>query len=403
MDKLSAVLEAGLSLDDIERMQRAGATQEEIVSAAYARLERGESLTDEPELEPQAVIKLDLNSAAGLMRMELPPVRFVVDDLLPAGLSILAAPPKFGKSWMVLDLALSVASGLTFLGYTVHQGRVLYLALEDSLQRLKSRLTLLLAGRGAPEQFDFATACRPLNEGLLDELEAYITEHPATALIVLDTFQKVRGGARRNESPYAADYRETGLLKAFADKHNIAVLLVHHLRKQLDDGDPFARISGTNGIMGAADTAIVLTREKRTDERTTLSVTGRDVEAEELVLRFEKESGAWKNLGRADDVAEQTARAEYENSAIVQTIRKLLSQYPNGWSGSAQELLDAGKYLVHRSIAGTPRELSNRLKALDQLLLSTDGILHERDRNGSGGGKHHFRYDSANPFDEIIF
>ena len=345
-------------------------------------------------------LKLNVTSAPALMQMDLPPVRFIVDGLIPSGLSILASPPKFGKSWLVLNLCLSVAMGQPFLGYKANQGKALYLALEDSKQRLKARLTQLLAGRQAPESFDFATKCSPLSEGLLDELETYCAEHPTTSLIVIDTLQNIRAGAHRYETPYAADYRETGTLKAFADKHNIALLLVHHLRKQGDDGDVFARISGTNGIFGAADTAIVLTRAVRTDVQTTMSITGRDVDSEELVLKFDKERGSWHNLGNADDVAEQTIRTEYENSPIVCTIRKLLSQNPDGWCGSAQELMTAGTFIARKSIAGSPRELTSRLKELDCRLLNLDGIAHERQKNGNGGGKHRFYYVGTNPFEE---
>ena len=123
------------------------------------------------------------------------------------------------------------------------------------------------------------------------------------------------------------------------------------------------------------------------------------MDSEEIILRFEKERGIWMNLGNTDDVAQQTAKTEYKNSPIVLTIRKLLSQNPV-WVGSAQELMTAGTYITHKSIAGTPRELSERLKALDRHLLDMDGIIHERKPNGKGGGKHRFSYVNENPFAE---
>ena len=204
-------------------------------------------------------------TARELQLKDIPSVRFIVDGLIPAGLSILASPPKYGKSWLVLDLCLSVASGKRFLGCSTNRSGCLYLALEDSERRLKARMDKLLYSRPAPEGFYFATEAHTLDDGLLDELEAFLAAHSGVKLLVLDTYQRVRGAAQGREGAYSADYRETGALKAFADRHNVALLLVHHLRKMRDDGDPFAMISGTTGISGAADTMLVLSRERRSD------------------------------------------------------------------------------------------------------------------------------------------
>lgn len=341
-------------------------------------------------------------SAAALQGKDIPPIRWIVENLIPAGLNILASPPKYGKSWAVLDLGLAVTAGGRFLGYQTNSCEVLYLALEDSERRLKSRMMKLLAGKNAPAGFHFATAAHDMDNGLFDELEGFLKPHPKTGLIIIDTLQRVRGAVHGKEGAYAADYREVGGLKAFADRHGIAILLVHHLRKMADDSDPFNRISGTNGLMGAADTALVLTKEKRGDENATLSIVGRDVESSDTVLRFNKDTCRWENLGDADWFAEQQARVEYQESGLVRTIKKLLEQSPDGaWSGSAQQLLDAGRFIARTSLADSTQSLTNKLKGLDKLLMEYDGIAHERKRNGSGGGKHIFRYVNAPQFEEL--
>ena len=278
---------------------------------------------------------LETITAADLQQKDLPSIKFIVDRLLSVGLNILASPPKYGKSWMVLALCLAVASGGRFLGYTTNQCGCLYLALEDSQRRLKTRMNKLLAGKAAPGGFHFATMASPIDNGLFDELEDFLKKHPDTGLIVVDTLQRVRGASHGKEGAYAADYREVGALKAFADQHNVALLLVHHLRKMKDDGDPFNMISGTNGIMGAADTTMVLTKEKRGDSNATFSVVGRDVESSDTVLRFNKDTCYWENLGDADWFAEQQARQEYQESPLVKTIKKLVEQSPEGWEGTA--------------------------------------------------------------------
>ena len=226
-------------------------------------------------------------------------------------------------------------------------------------------------------------------------------KHPETGLIVVDTLQRVRGASHGKEGAYAADYREMGALKAFADQHNIALLLVHHLRKMKDDGDPFNMISGTNGLVGASDTTMVLTKEKRGDSNATFSVVGRDVESSDTVLKFNKDTCYWENLGDTDWFAEQQARQEYQESPIIKTIKKLVEQSPEGWSGTSQQLLDAGTFISRTRLAQSARDLSGKLKHLDKFLFEYDNIIHERKTNGSGGGKHRLYYADLPPFEEV--
>lgn len=201
---------------------------------------------------------------------------------------------------------------------------------------------------------------------------------------------------------YATDYREMSVLKSFADKHNVSILLVHHLRKMKDDGDPFNRISGTNGIMGASDTTMVLTKEKRGDERTIFSVTGRDIESNDTILQFNKDTCYWENLGDVDTFSEQQAYTEYADSPIVRTVKKLLAQsHDESWTGTAQQLMDAGLFLIREPLADSTRALTNKLKGLDKMLLEYDGIAYERKANGSGGGKHKFYAVDVPRFEEL--
>lgn len=333
---------------------------------------------------------LSVISAVELQQKEIPPARFVVVDFLPQGLSLLASPPKYGKSWFVLDLCLSVAAGTPFLGRDTVKSGCLYLALEDSQRRLQDRMNKVLDGKTAPQGFYFATSALDIGEGLLEQLESHMTVHPDTGLIVIDTLQKVRGAANSKENAYSADYREVGALKAFADKHGVCLLLVHHLRKMADDSDPFNRISGTNGIMGAADSVFVLSRKKRSDTQTTLSITGRDIESLEIVLEFDKGNYHWQVLGSVEQMEEQQARTEYESSYIPGTIRELVEQNGGRWTGTMQDLMDVAKRYHGVLLADNTKALSNKVKQFERSLLEYDGILHDRARNGNGGGKHRF-------------
>lgn len=402
-DKISFLTEIGMPLADIHKYQDDGMTLDEIVEAARDLIARGEPIADpEPGNSGQGPPHvLDTITAADLQKKDIPPIKFIVEGLIPTGLNILASPPKYGKSWMVLALCLAVAVGGRFLGYNTNKYGCLYLALEDGQRRLKSRMNKLLAGREAPARFHFATASRDMDNGLFEELEDFLKKNPDTGLIVIDTLQRIRGAPHGKEGAYAADYREVGALKGFADKHNVAVLLVHHLRKMKDDGDPFNMISGTNGLMGAADTTMVLTKEKRGDDNATFSAIGRDIEGSNTILRFNKDTCYWENLGDADWFAEQQARREYQESPIVKTVKKLLEQSPEGWSGTAQQLLDAGRFIAHVPLADSTQGLTATLKKMGQLFFDNDGIVYERKKNGSGGGKHKFYFAGTSQFEEL--
>ena len=75
-----------------------------------------------------------------LMNTPMESPRFVVSSLVPTGLHILGGAPKIGKSWLMLWLCLCVSKGEPLWGFECKQGTVLYLCLEDSYERIQSRL-----------------------------------------------------------------------------------------------------------------------------------------------------------------------------------------------------------------------------------------------------------------------
>lgn len=103
-------------------------------------------------------------------------------------------------------------------------------------------------------------------------------------------------------------------------------------------------------------------------------------------------TGLWENLGDADAFAEQQARQAYQDSPIVRTVKKLLEQRPEGWTGTAQQLLDAGTFIARTPLAPSARDLSAKLKQMGTLFFQYDNIVYERKGNGTGGGKHTFHY-----------
>ena len=213
------------------------------------------------------------------------PVSFVVDDLLSQGLHLLAGAPKIGKSWLALWLAVTVAKGDPIWGMGVKQGTTLYLCLEDSPLRIQNRLFEIT--EDAPASVHFTTNSDTLSKGLEEQLCAFLSEHPDTVLVIIDTLQMIRGAGYDNT--YANDYRDLSALKRIADAHGIAILLIHHLRKELAD-DVFSRISGTTAISGAVDSSFTLVEDKRGSGKAKLSCIGRDIEYRELALERSAEN-----------------------------------------------------------------------------------------------------------------
>ena len=236
--------------------------------------------------------KLHTITAEDLQNRTYDPTPFLVDELIPEGLHILAGAPKIGKSWLALWLCLCVAQGQPLWYFATTQGEVLYLSLEDSFQRIQTRLFDLT--EDAPPTLHFAIMADTLKHGLEQQIEQFLMEHPTTKLVVIDTLQRVRS-AGGDGNLYANDYQDIGLLKKLADKRHIAILLLHHLRK-LHDDDPMNMISGSTGLSGAADSTFVLQKSSRLANIASLHCTGRDIPDRILKLEFGEEDHIWKLL-----------------------------------------------------------------------------------------------------------
>ena len=254
-------------------------------------------------------------SAGALKAMTFAPIKYVVPDVLVEGLTLLAGKPKVGKSWLLLNTAIAVASGGFTLGNLYcTEGDVLYCALEDNERRLQSRITKLLGiAADWPERLFYYTELPRLAEGGLDRLRDWIKSVPHPRLIIVDTLAMVRAMKQRDESNYASDYASVLELRQMASEYGIAIVVVHHLRKAIAD-DPFDTISGTLGLTGAPDTILVLTRESGSF---VLHGRGRDLIEIEKAMTFDRDACIWRITG---DAAEM--RRSAERNAILGAIRE---------------------------------------------------------------------------------
>lgn len=336
-----------------------------------------------PEIDGSKVF-----DAKWLTDQELKPVEFIVEDFLPVGLNIIVAPPKFGKSYFVLDLCLAVAQGKRFLGHKTKKSDCLYLALEDSQNRLQSRILQLEEKCNVPEGLKMATKINNLANGFRSDIEAILKQHPDIKLIVVDTLQLIRGGSSGREGAYSGDYREMAQIKAISMEKNVSILLVHHDKKESNPDDPFANISGTNGIAGSMDTMFVLSKEKRMDDQAFLHITGRDVEQSALVM--EQKDFHWRIVGSVDDVAEIQLRESYNSDPIVKTIKALVKASPESeWKGTASEFIKEAEKLGNY-IRESVRNIGKQFKHFDPSLFENDRIFYNYIKNGSGAGYHQF-------------
>jgi DNA-binding transcriptional ArsR family regulator len=246
-------------------------------------------------------------------------VESIVPGFITVGLNIITGKAKTGKSLLVLDTAISVATGgRAFGAIDVEQAEVLYLALEDSRQRLKARISLMLSDFPATNQFHAAVSWPRIGKGFFEALDHWLKMHPLTKLIIIDTFAKIRGFKRPGSSLYEKDYLEISALKVFADEHGLAVVLVHHLRKG-DAQDTLDLVSGSVGITAAADTILIMTRN-RGDGVANLYATGRDIEEKNLALKFNPVTLGWE----VSETAVEEALGQ-EKQAILDVLRKAVS------------------------------------------------------------------------------
>jgi hypothetical protein len=251
--------------------------------------------------------------AADLLAEDIPPIRWIVPNLIPEGTTIIAAPPKVGKSCFVYEVVVEASLGGELLGRKVERGSALYLALEDGRRRGQSRLRAALAGREMPRGFlEVRWDARIIGQGLEEDIASWLDGHPDAVLVAIDTLQRVRPQTSGKRGAYEVDVDDLGRLQGLFRDRRVALLIVHHARKDSSD-DFLASVSGTYGITGSADTIIVVKR-KRTEAFGIIYVTGRDVEDAEIPVRFD--GMLWSSAPRS------LAEASFERLEVFQVIEE---------------------------------------------------------------------------------
>lgn len=289
----------------------------------------------------------------------------IVDGFLYGDTYLFVGAPKVGKSFFMAQLAYHVAMGIPLWDYPVRKGTVLYLALEDDYARLQRRLSGMF-GIECADNLYFATQAKPLNEGLDRQLEGFLKERKDARLIIIDTLQKVRevGGDRYS---YSSDYEIVTKLKSFSDKYGICLLVVHHTRK-LESEDSFDMISGTNGLLGAADGAFIMHKKKRTDNEAVMDIVGRDQPDQKLTIEFDRERCVWKFKKAETELWKQPPNPLLEAINVFLTDRQ-------AWEGTATELVNQLPDMQLQA-----NVLSRRLNTVNSQLFNDYGIFYDNKR-----------------------
>jgi len=286
---------------------------------------------------PQTLTDLDL------VATEFPPPHFLVADLIPEGVTILAGKPKTGKSLLAQNLGLAVAGGTKALGSVdVSPHEVLYLALEDTGRRMKARLAMMNGSNAPTNKIYFAFQWPRIDRGGMKQLENWLINHPETKLIIIDTLGKIRSLSGSGYTPYDRDYHDVSSFKKIADQYSVAIILVHHLRKASAE-DCLDLVTGTTGLVGAADTVAILKRQRMNSDASLL-ISGRDIEEKDLALHFDSTSYSWTIVGQADEY-----RLSKERQDIVDVLKS--ADRPLKLSEIAM-VLGKKAPVIHKHLAG---------------------------------------------------
>ena len=292
----------------------------------------------------------------------------IIDGLLYPGTYIIAGASKLGKSFLMLQLGYHVSTGKSFWNMNVTKGSVLYLALEDTYPRLQQRLYRMF-GEESSDDFYLSVSAGVFGKELEDQLKGFIKKHPDVTLIIIDTLQKVREA--ETQVSYAKDYELIANAKKISDEFGVCIVTVHHVRK-LPSDDKFDMISGTNGLLGAADGAFVFSKEKRTDNRATLDVTGRDQPEQTIYLERNEKTLLWE-FDRAE-----TELWKESPEPLLEQISQFISTENPAWTGTSTELANA------LGVQILPNHLSRKLNVNAGRLLKDYGIYYESKRSHDG-------------------
>jgi hypothetical protein len=222
-------------------------------------------------------------TAAELQKKDVPPLEYIIDDLMSTGCYLLAGAPKSRKSFLALHLALNVAQGSkVFERFDVLQSvGVLYLDLEMSENSVHRRVANMMHGKTWPVNlyFGFGDDWPWRGSEAGDRLELWLDAHMDVRVVIIDVLAQWKEAVDPRTPVYTADYDALKKIQRLATKRNICIIVVHHTNKtkMLKGDNPFDKISGSTGIQGAVDAMWLLTKDPDNQYNTVLQMVDRNI------------------------------------------------------------------------------------------------------------------------------
>lgn len=309
---------------------------------------------------------VDVVDVSELQDKTLPPMKWLIDDLLPVGgVVMLSAKPKMGKSFLAIQLALTVASGGEFLGFQAQKHEVLYIDLETSQRSMKNRISMMTAD--APkglylmtpqEVFEFGN----IGNGFESQVDYFLESHKGVKLVIVDTYGLIQG-SRPSQYVYRQEYAEISHLNSWARKKGFTLVLIHHQNKQDDYANPVQGISGSTGITGGLQAYYILSKRDYTDKMTKLTIGGKEIMERDIFIQPESDTNrTWVEVEPED---RPSRRKTVSNDPVTMAIRELCAD--------KDEIEISAKELAER-VGESPRSVGLWLNQYEGELAEYQGI-----------------------------
>ncbi len=294
-----------------------------------------------------------------LMATEHAPIPWLVDGMICPGLTLLAAPPKMGKSYFVLQLGMCVASGTPFLGRQTTKTKVSYFDLEEWEELLKVRAVDIMRGNNITKpNLRFAMETSGGDITVLDDLQRHIDE--GSKLLIIDLLARVRDEVNEDskKNAYARDYE---VLRQFADfvlnrNPGVSIIIVHHTNKGTNHEGWQDKISGSQGLAGASHCNMLLAnldmrglddeQRKEALKHRRFHLVGKAVTGDELILKMMDNRGGWEVTERTADDVKMMSKHRH----VLQILREADGEWMTAKKvrGPAEGTLDSVKKMLLR-------------------------------------------------------
>ena len=219
-----------------------------------------------------------------LLTMEISDEPDIVEDMISVGLTLLGAPQKAGKTFFGLQLAEAISTGKDFLGKKVMKGSSLYLAFEDHRHKIQRRLKKMNIKEN--EHFVIEILKADHNYNLERRIQEELLENPDLKVVIVDTFAKMR---RSKDRDYDSEYAEATEYHELAFRYNLAIIMITHVKKEIDPNNPFDAIYGSRGLPAGSDSILVMFKRNFLSKNRQLAIQGKDIPDDEFTL-FQNEN-----------------------------------------------------------------------------------------------------------------